>query len=100
MEWHFCAENFFFSINFHSLSTHSPSLFMLFPPLCRYLLHYLTITAGEHDLSVTEEEEQTLPVKYIILHPKFNPRKPMDYDIALLKVDGNFKYGNIYYLLF
>ncbi|XP_054828432.1 ovochymase-2 [Eublepharis macularius] len=59
----------------------------------RYLLSSLTITAGEHDLSLTEEEEQTLPVKYIISHPKFDPKKPMNYDIALLKVDGNFKYG-------
>ncbi|XP_077177997.1 ovochymase-2 isoform X2 [Paroedura picta] len=59
----------------------------------RNLLSSLTITAGEHDLRLTEEGEQTLPVKRIISHPKFDPRKPMNYDIALLKVDGSFKYG-------
>ncbi|XP_026580077.1 ovochymase-2, partial [Pseudonaja textilis] len=59
----------------------------------RSLLHLLTVTAGEHDLSLKDEEEQTLPVKYIIKHPKFNRRKPMDYDIALLKMDGHFQYG-------
>ncbi|XP_015268234.1 PREDICTED: ovochymase-2, partial [Gekko japonicus] len=59
----------------------------------RNLLSSLTITAGEHDLTLTEQEEQTLPVKHIFSHPKFDPRKPMNYDIALLKVDGSFKYG-------
>ncbi|ETE72753.1 NADH-cytochrome b5 reductase 2, partial [Ophiophagus hannah] len=59
----------------------------------RSLLHLLTVTAGEHDLSLKDEEEQTLHVKYIIKHPKFNRKKPMDYDIALLKMDGHFQYG-------
>ncbi|XP_058017713.1 ovochymase-2 [Ahaetulla prasina] len=59
----------------------------------RSLLRLLTVTAGEHDLSLKDEEEQTLPVKDIIKHPKFNRKKPMDYDIALLKMDGHFKYG-------
>uniref|UniRef100_A0A8D0G5U0 Ovochymase 2 n=1 Tax=Sphenodon punctatus TaxID=8508 RepID=A0A8D0G5U0_SPHPU len=61
--------------------------------LDRNLLGYLTVTAGDHDLSVTEEEEQTLPVKFFIKHPNFNPKTPMNYDIALLKMDGAFKLG-------
>ncbi|XP_063145561.1 ovochymase-2 [Candoia aspera] len=60
----------------------------------RSLLGLLTVTAGEHDLSLKDEEEQTLHVKDIIRHPKFNTKKPMDYDIALLKVNGHFKYGS------
>ncbi|XP_066475284.1 ovochymase-2 [Tiliqua scincoides] len=53
----------------------------------------LTITAGEHDLNRMEAEEQTLRVRSIIKHPKFDPRHPVNYDIALLKMDGRFKYG-------
>uniref|UniRef100_A0A8D0B0R0 Ovochymase 2 n=1 Tax=Salvator merianae TaxID=96440 RepID=A0A8D0B0R0_SALMN len=60
----------------------------------RYLLNSLTVTAGEHDLRQKEMEEQTLHVRYIIKHPNFNVKKPMDYDIALLKMDGHFKYGS------
>ncbi|XP_029142773.1 ovochymase-2-like, partial [Protobothrops mucrosquamatus] len=59
----------------------------------RSLLRLLTVTAGEHDLSLKDEEEQTLYVKDIIKHPNFNRKKPMDFDIALLKMDGHFKYG-------
>ncbi|OXB55598.1 hypothetical protein ASZ78_013010 [Callipepla squamata] len=57
---------------------------------CRNLLKYLNVTAGDHDLRVRENGEQTLPVKYIIKHPNFDPRRPMNYDIALLKLDGTF----------
>ncbi|XP_028586604.2 ovochymase-2 [Podarcis muralis] len=60
----------------------------------RYLLGSLTVTAGEHDLRHKEEEEQTLHVKSITRHPKFNVKKPMDYDIALLRMNGHFKYGS------
>lgn len=57
---------------------------------CRNLLEYFNVTAGEHDLRIRENSEQTLPVKYVIKHPKFDPRRPMNYDIALLKLDGAF----------
>ncbi|NXN18424.1 OVCH2 protein, partial [Indicator maculatus] len=58
--------------------------------LDRNLLKYLNVTAGEHDLRIRENGEQTLPVKYVIKHPNFDPRRPMNYDIALLKLDGAF----------
>ncbi|XP_064019859.1 ovochymase-2 isoform X2 [Pogoniulus pusillus] len=58
--------------------------------LDRNLLEYFNVTAGEHDLRIRENSEQTLPVKYVIKHPKFDPRRPMNYDIALLKLDGAF----------
>ncbi|KAF4803990.1 hypothetical protein TURU_011408 [Turdus rufiventris] len=60
--------------------------------LDRNLLQYLHVTAGEHDLGLRESSEQTLPVKSIIQHPKFDPRTPMNYDIALLKLDGTFNF--------
>ncbi|CAM5149961.1 unnamed protein product [Natator depressus] len=62
--------------------------------LDRHLRDYLNITAGEHDLSLMEEGEQTLPVKAIIKHPNFNPKRPMNYDIALVKLDGAFNFSS------
>ncbi|KFP34539.1 Ovochymase-2, partial [Colius striatus] len=62
--------------------------------LDRNLLQYLNVTAGEHDLRIMENGEQTLPVKYVIKHPKFDPRMPMNYDIALLKLDGAFNFSS------
>ncbi|NXA37643.1 OVCH2 protein, partial [Eudromia elegans] len=61
--------------------------------LHRNLLRDLKVTAGEHDLRIREPGEQTLPVKYVIKHPKFDPRRPMNYDIALLKLDGAFNFS-------
>ncbi|XP_053881770.1 ovochymase-2 isoform X2 [Malaclemys terrapin pileata] len=62
--------------------------------LDRHLRDYLNITAGEHDLSLVDEGEQTLPVKAIIKHPNFNPKRPMNYDIALVKLDGAFNFSS------
>ncbi|XP_040844954.1 ovochymase-2 [Ochotona curzoniae] len=53
----------------------------------------LNVTAGEHDLSQKEPEEQTFRIKTVIIHPHFSPKKPMDYDIALLKMAGTFQFG-------
>ncbi|XP_074740397.1 ovochymase-2 isoform X3 [Strix uralensis] len=63
--------------------------------LDRSLLQYLSVTAGEHDLRIRENGEQTLPVKYVIKHPDFDPRRPMNYDIALLKLDGAFNFNGL-----
>ncbi|NXT77189.1 OVCH2 protein, partial [Zapornia atra] len=62
--------------------------------LDRNLLQYLSVTAGEHDLRIRESGEQTLPIKNAIKHPKFDPRRPMNYDIALLKLDGAFNFSS------
>ncbi|XP_006163485.1 ovochymase-2 [Tupaia chinensis] len=53
----------------------------------------LNITAGEHDLSQTEPGEQTFTTETLIIHPHFSTKKPMDYDIALLKIAGVFQFG-------
>ncbi|XP_057363298.1 ovochymase-2 isoform X2 [Manis pentadactyla] len=53
----------------------------------------LNVTAGEHDLSRTEPGEQVLTTDTIIIHPYFSTKKPMDYDIALLKMAGTFHFG-------
>lgn len=44
-------------------------------------------------MSHIEPEEQTLTIESIIIHPYFSIKKPMDYDIALLKMDGAFHFG-------
>ncbi|XP_038621138.1 ovochymase-2, partial [Tachyglossus aculeatus] len=61
----------------------------------RYLRTYLNVTAGKYDLSLAEPGEQTLAVKSIVKHPKFNPKMPMNYDIALLKLDGHLRFGPV-----
>ncbi|EGV99008.1 Ovochymase-2 [Cricetulus griseus] len=53
----------------------------------------LNVTAGEHNLSQAEPGEQTLAIETIIIHPQFSTRKPMNYDIALLKMVGTFQFG-------
>ncbi|NWW42849.1 OVCH2 protein, partial [Pedionomus torquatus] len=58
------------------------------------VLQYLSVTAGEHDLRIRENGEQTLPVKHAIKHPNFDSRMPMNYDIALLKLDGTFNFSS------
>uniref|UniRef100_A0A671E249 Ovochymase 2 n=1 Tax=Rhinolophus ferrumequinum TaxID=59479 RepID=A0A671E249_RHIFE len=59
----------------------------------RNIASTLNATAGKHDLSRIEPGEQTLPVESIIIHPYFSTKKPMDYDIALLKMAGSFHFG-------
>ncbi|KAF4009073.1 hypothetical protein G4228_000032 [Cervus hanglu yarkandensis] len=50
------------------------------------------VTAGEYDLRYMEPGEQTLTIETIIIHPHFSTKKPMDYDIALLKMAGAFHF--------
>ncbi|MBZ3875317.1 Ovochymase-2, partial [Sciurus carolinensis] len=53
----------------------------------------LNVTAGEYDLSQEEPGEQTLTIETIIIHPRFSIKKPMDYDIAILRMAGTFQFG-------
>lgn len=67
-------------------------------PILLLLIHRniastLNVTAGEYDLSHIDPGEQTLTIETIIIHPYFSIKKPMDYDIALLKMDGAFHFG-------
>ncbi|NXM20958.1 OVCH2 protein, partial [Ploceus nigricollis] len=62
--------------------------------LDRNLLRYLHVTAGEQGLGLKESSEQTLPVPSVIQHPKCDPRTPVNYDIALLKLDGTFNFSS------
>lgn len=66
---------------------------ILLLPLHRNIALTLNVTAGEYDLNHTEPGEQTLTIETIIVHPHFSTKKPMDYDIALLKMTGAFNFG-------
>ncbi|XP_054999631.1 ovochymase-2 [Sorex araneus] len=57
------------------------------------ILPLLKVNAGKYDLSQIEPEEQSLTIDTIIIHPRFSARKPIDYDIALLKITGAFQFG-------
>nr|XP_023406363.1 ovochymase-2 [Loxodonta africana] len=59
----------------------------------RNIASTLNVTAGEYDLSQREPGEQTLTIETIIIHPYFTTKKPMDYDIALVKMAGTFHFG-------
>ncbi|KAJ7412746.1 hypothetical protein BTVI_45408 [Pitangus sulphuratus] len=61
----------------------------------RNLLQDFFVTAGEHDLRLRENGKQTLPIKSVIKHPNCDPRRPMNYEIALLKLDGAFIFNGL-----
>lgn len=67
--------------------------FILLFAFHRNIVSTLNVTAGEYDLSQTEPGEQTLTIETVIIHPHFSTKKPMDYDIALLKMAGAFQFG-------
>ncbi|KAI4564311.1 hypothetical protein MJT46_010109 [Ovis ammon polii x Ovis aries] len=58
----------------------------------RNIVSTFNVTAGEYDLRHVEPGEQTLTIETIIIHPHFTTKKPMDYDIALLKMAGAFHF--------
>uniref|UniRef100_A0A8D1LSB6 Ovochymase-2 n=1 Tax=Sus scrofa TaxID=9823 RepID=A0A8D1LSB6_PIG len=58
----------------------------------RNIASTFNVTAGEYDLSYVEPGEQTLTIETVIIHPHFSTKKPMDYDIALLKMAGAFHF--------
>ncbi|XP_057560100.1 ovochymase-1 [Hippopotamus amphibius kiboko] len=53
----------------------------------------LTVTAGEHHLFQKDKEEQQIPVSRIIIHPEYNRLGYMSFNIALLYLKHNAKFG-------
>ncbi|XP_039189271.1 ovochymase-1 isoform X3 [Crotalus tigris] len=53
----------------------------------------LIVTVGEFDLGSVDEEEQSVPVSEIVIHPDFNRFGYMDSDIALLYLKHQVQYG-------
>lgn len=53
----------------------------------------LTVTAGEYNLFQKDKEEQNIPVSKIIIHPEYNRRGYMSFNIALLYLKLKVKFG-------
>ncbi|XP_069479703.1 ovochymase-2 [Ambystoma mexicanum] len=54
---------------------------------------YTTVVVGDHDLSLREDAEQYFKVKSIIIHPEFDKRRPINFDIALVELDEGIIFG-------
>ncbi|XP_059832161.1 ovochymase-2-like isoform X4 [Hypanus sabinus] len=63
----------------------------------RKILSVLTVTAGEHHLNNMDSNEQTRTIKRIIAHPKFKAIYPVEFDVALLELNGNFTFDSHVY---
>lgn len=48
----------------------------------------MILPSGEYDRNRPENEEQQFRVKKVFVHPKFDSRKNLNNDIALLQLDG------------
>ncbi|XP_075423520.1 ovochymase-2 isoform X2 [Ascaphus truei] len=55
----------------------------------RNVLSYLQVFIGDFDLTAKEPEEKRFSIKTIIRHPNFKPSQPINFDIAVLELDGN-----------
>lgn len=55
--------------------------------------YFSTVVVGCHDLYQREKEEQSIRIKSIITHPDFDRRKPINYDIALILLQKEIKFG-------
>uniref|UniRef100_H3AL84 Ovochymase 2 n=1 Tax=Latimeria chalumnae TaxID=7897 RepID=H3AL84_LATCH len=56
-------------------------------------LRLWTVVAGDHDLTVTEPQEQKRLIKDIIFHPNYNT-STLDYDIVLLQLNEPLQYND------
>uniref|UniRef100_A0A8C5N1I5 Ovochymase-2 n=1 Tax=Leptobrachium leishanense TaxID=445787 RepID=A0A8C5N1I5_9ANUR len=55
----------------------------------RTFLEFTKVYVGDHDFSAPESTEVIFSVKDFKKHPNFNPNKPINYDIAIVMLDGN-----------
>ncbi|KAE8606686.1 hypothetical protein XENTR_v10010819 [Xenopus tropicalis] len=56
--------------------------------LDRNVKSYIRVFFGEYDQTIKEDTEQTFKVIEIFKHPDFNYTQPMNYDVAVLVLDG------------
>ncbi|XP_075044720.1 ovochymase-2 [Mixophyes fleayi] len=47
------------------------------------------VCIGEHDFTVAEPTEKIFSIKTVTKHPNFNPSRPINYDIAVLELEGH-----------
>ncbi|XP_075928062.1 LOW QUALITY PROTEIN: uncharacterized protein LOC116952297 [Petromyzon marinus] len=63
------------------------------PPRDRNFEKALSVVVGEYDMETSDDEEQTLRVSRVIVHPKFRPLNPVNNDVALLELTKDIVYG-------
>ncbi|CAN0190698.1 unnamed protein product [Lampetra fluviatilis] len=63
------------------------------PPRDRNFEKTLSVVVGEYDMETSDDEEQTLRVSRVIVHPKFRPLNPVNNDVALLELTKDIVYG-------
>ncbi|XP_073460542.1 ovochymase-2-like [Aquarana catesbeiana] len=51
------------------------------------------VCIGDHDVSVKESSEMIFSILKVILHPKFLANQPINYDIAILVLEGRIVFG-------
>ncbi|XP_063052449.1 ovochymase-2 [Engraulis encrasicolus] len=56
-------------------------------------LQNVTAVVGEHDRRRPDRGEQTFRLKTVKIHEKYRSSSPMNYDIALLELDGQIQFG-------
>ena len=52
---------------------------------------HLRVIVGEHNRSASEATETSWAVKQIYMHPNYN-NETQNYDVALIRIDGNLEY--------
>ncbi|KAL2093995.1 hypothetical protein ACEWY4_011307 [Coilia grayii] len=56
-------------------------------------LQNVTAIIGEHDRRLTDKGEQTFRLNTVRIHEKYQPLSAMNYDIALVELDGQIEFG-------
>nr|XP_008303464.1 PREDICTED: ovochymase-2-like [Stegastes partitus] len=67
-----------------------------FTSVSREFLNGVRVVVGEFDRRKQDEEEQTFLVKSVSVHEKFNHVLPMQFDVALLQLDGRIDMGRFH----
>ncbi|KAM8971861.1 ovochymase-1 [Pelodytes ibericus] len=55
---------------------------------------HLTVIAGDYDHRVIDPQEQTILVSSVVVHPEYRGDGSMSYDIALLYLSKNIRFGS------
>ncbi|KAJ8416285.1 hypothetical protein AAFF_G00383070 [Aldrovandia affinis] len=64
-----------------------------FSTVSKRFLKNVVVAIGEYDRTVADAEEQTFTVKSIKVHENYHHSTPMSYDIVLLELNGQIRFG-------
>ncbi|CAH2326045.1 ovochymase-2 isoform X1 [Pelobates cultripes] len=60
----------------------------------RNAVTYIEVYVGDQDFTVTEPAQKIFSLKSIKSHPQFNPGKPINFDIAILELNGQITFDD------